>query len=497
MCGMPAPLSYLLVDGHSVMHAWPELRRHQVMAGKRHVARADLLQRLRHYQDMKGGQVVVVFDGTQSQMTEVREKAGLQIIYADSGSSADHILEKIAAKYGKLLLVRVVSADVMVGETVMAFGADWLSPEMLKLMCDDAEKDMRGHIAKLTSRRHLLAWLGLSGASLGLPAWAKQSGASLLKSSAIAAAARYSSERRGYALLIQQHGQVVHESYANGGKRGQARRIYSGTKGFWGFAAMAAVEDGLISLNEKVAGTIHEWRSDDRKSKITVEHLLDFTGGLERCQILHEDGLKDRNQMAIQRPLLAAPGKSFIYGPSQLQVFHELLKRKLRKQKETPTHYLERRVLSPLGLGPQRYLPDAAGNPLMDAGFLMTVGQWARLGELLLRKGAPVLKPDSFHAMIEGSAANASYSFGFWNNRAAGRISPREIDIENQLNLVWNKQSWSRVCICKNAPTDLIACIGSSYQRLYAIPSRGLVVVRQGLNANYSDGDFLRTLLGG
>ena len=99
--------------------------------------------------------------------------------------------------------------------------------------------------------------------------------------------------------------------------------------------------------------------------------------------------------------------------------------------------------------------------------------------------------------MLEGSAANASYSFGFWNNRAAGRISPREIDIENQLNLVWNKQSWSRVCICKKAPADLIACIGSGYQRLYAIPSRGLVVVRQGQNANYSDGEFLRTLLGG
>lgn len=90
---MPAPLSYLLVDGHSVLHAWPELRRHQSVASKRHLARTELLKRLRHYQDMSGCQIVVVFDGTQAQMSEEREKDGLQIIFADSGNSADHILE--------------------------------------------------------------------------------------------------------------------------------------------------------------------------------------------------------------------------------------------------------------------------------------------------------------------------------------------------------------------------------------------------------------------
>ncbi len=489
---MSAPHSFLLVDGHSVLHAWPELRRHQIVASKRHVARADLLKRLRHYQDMKGGQVVVVFDGTQAHMTEEREDGGLQIIYAASGNSADHILEKIAAKYAKLHPVCVVSADTMVGETVMAFGADWLSPEMLKSMCDDAEKDMRGHIDKLSSRRQMLAWLGFGGAGFIMPAEAGKPELQIIKPSALTNAARYSAEHRGHALLIRQHGRIIHESYANGAKRGEARRIFSGTKGFWGLAAMAAVEDGLITLDEKVADTISEWQDDERKAKVTVEQLLDFTGGLERGLKIHEDGLKDRNQMAMKRPMVATPGKAFIYGPSQLQVFHELLKRKLKK---SPTSYLEKRVLKPLGLGPQRYIPDAAGNPLLAAGFLMTVSQWAKLGELLLHEGAPVLKPASFRALIEGSSANAAYSFGFWNNHAAGKDDPREIDIEDQLEHDWDKQVWKRACLCKEAPSDLIACIGSGYQRLYAIPSMQLVIVRQGQNAKFSDGDFLRTLL--
>jgi len=167
-----------------------------------------------------------------------------------------------------------------------------------------------------------------------------------------------------------------------------------------------------------------------------------------------------------------------------------------QKRKDSPTRYLEKRVLKPLGLGPQRYIPDAAGNPLLAAGFLITADQWAKMGELLLHEGDPVLKPESFRALLEGSSANAAYSFGFWNNRAAGKETPREIDIENQLEIDWDKQSWKRACLCKEAPPDLIACIGSGYQRLFVIPSRELVIVRQGQNAKFSDGDFLRTILG-
>lgn len=339
------------------------------------------------------------------------------------------------------------------------------------------------------SRRHFLHLLA------GLTTARPVSGADSPKLN-LTAAARYVAERKGYALYIKHRGRVIHESYANGAKRGEARRIYSGTKGFWGLSAMAAVEDGYLKLEEKVSATIPEWSGN--KKDITIEQLLDFTCGLERGLRLHQDGLTNRNQMALDRPLVGTPGKSFIYGPSALQVYHEVLKRKLAAQKrpESPTHYLERRVLRPLGLGPQRYLPDAKGNPLLAAGFMLSPNQWSRMGDLLLANGKPVLKPESMDMLLEGSAANAAFSFGFWNNRAAGKLGAREIDIEDMLELDWERQNWSRVCIAKGVPKDLIACIGSSYQRLFAIPSLDLVIIRQGLNAKFSDGDFLRTLLG-
>src|SRR5207249_4935391 len=57
-------------------------------------------------------------------------------------------------------------------------------------------------------------------------------------------------------------------------------RLASGTKSFSGAMLAAAVEDGLLKLDEKVADTITEWKNDQRKSQITIRHLLSLTSGI-------------------------------------------------------------------------------------------------------------------------------------------------------------------------------------------------------------------------
>jgi predicted RNA-binding protein with PIN domain len=143
----PVPLTYLLVDGHSVIHAWPELLREHRIAARRHLARTELLKRLRHLQDMSGMQVVVVFDGAKQGTNEEREPQGLQIIYADPGTTADTIIERLVARYSKERPMRVASADGMVRETILSLGAEWFSPEILRGMCESAETSMRSRLA--------------------------------------------------------------------------------------------------------------------------------------------------------------------------------------------------------------------------------------------------------------------------------------------------------------------------------------------------------------
>ena len=312
----------------------------------------------------------------------------------------------------------------------------------------------------------------------------------------IGAAAKYSAEKGGMALLVIQNGNIVWESYANGGGKNVPQRIYSGTKAYWGLAALVAAEEGLLKLDEHVADTIHEWKTDKTKSEIRVRELLDFTSGLPALHGLHENDFKDRTASALKAGTIASPGKSFIYGPAALQVFHELLARKLKKK--SPVRFLEREVLGPLDLGPQRYLPDSKGAPLLAAGFMQTARQWSTLGRALLAKGAPVLDADDgfFANLLKGGKANPAYAFGVWNNRAADSKSGREVDVESMLERPWSSQSWSGMCLCKDAPPDLLACIGSYGQRVYAVPSRKLVIVRFGKGGTFRDAAFLGAVFG-
>jgi CubicO group peptidase (beta-lactamase class C family) len=313
------------------------------------------------------------------------------------------------------------------------------------------------------------------------------------------AAAEYSRARRGESLLVIQNDKVIFEQYANGGSAGMRHKIYSGTKSFWAVAAMVAVQERILDLDERVADTITEWRADPRRSRITMREMLNFTDGLDPVFHLHADGLPDRNSLALAAPMVAAPGDAFLYGPSHLQIFCEVLRRKLRAHRQTPFGYLRRRVLDPLGLGAVEHKEDSLGNPLMATGFKLTARQWARFGHMVLhggKYGSRVIVPENLlDRCFRGTDANPSFGIGFWNNSEGGR-GGREVDIENMLELKWHQQNWNRVCICRDAPRDMIVSLGSSYQRLYIIPSLDLIVVRQGKDANFSDGNFLRTLLG-
>jgi CubicO group peptidase (beta-lactamase class C family) len=314
-----------------------------------------------------------------------------------------------------------------------------------------------------------------------------------LSDSAIHRAAQFSAKEKGRSLLVMEHGKVRFEQYVNGAEP-RPYKIYSGTKAFWNLAALAAAEDHLLRLDDKVSDTVAAWRDDPLKSRITIRQLLDFTAGLDPVFDIHEDGLKDRDAMAIRAPVVAEPGTRFIYGPASLQMLHVILTQKLAERHETPTHYLEKHVLAPLHLGPQRYVADKAGNPLLAAGFMMSAKMWTNLGHVMVERGHPVVAHGSFDNFREGTDANPAFAFGVWNNRLAHHRDAREVDVEKMLDEKWPKQDWRNACLCRDAPEDLLACIGSGGQRLYVVPSRDLIVVRQGNASDLYDAAFLRLL---
>ncbi len=132
---------YLLVDGHSVIFAWPELSR---LHGRRmSSARDALVQTLTAYQDQSGVRVVLVFDGQGARVSEESVgRDGIQVFYAPAGSTADGVIERLVAKYAARYRLIVASSDRLVEQTAFSFGAaSCVSAEGLRGLLAAAESE--------------------------------------------------------------------------------------------------------------------------------------------------------------------------------------------------------------------------------------------------------------------------------------------------------------------------------------------------------------------
>lgn len=127
----PAP-RYLLVDGHSVLYAWPSLR--SLHSKKPFAARQELIRQLANLHDSGRWRVTLVFDGQAGGKEETAENS-LAVLYATSGQTADSLIERIVQVHQGKGEIGVVTADHAETTTIESLGAfgyspDWLAQEL-------------------------------------------------------------------------------------------------------------------------------------------------------------------------------------------------------------------------------------------------------------------------------------------------------------------------------------------------------------------------------
>lgn len=145
----PAP-RYLLVDGHSVLHAWPDLR--HLHAQKPASAREELIRRLSRLHDLAKWRVTLVFDGQQGGKEE-RTRDSMAILYASSGQTADSIIERIVQIHSGRGEIGVVTADHAEMTAVESLGAFGFSPEWLQNELQAAEGEIEESILRLRKKK--------------------------------------------------------------------------------------------------------------------------------------------------------------------------------------------------------------------------------------------------------------------------------------------------------------------------------------------------------
>lgn len=268
------------------------------------------------------------------------------------------------------------------------------------------------------------------------------------------AAAAYARKHTLHALVAATTNDTLFEIYESGYRSGAPHPIYSGTKSFWGTAALCAVRDGLFELDEPVVRVIPEFASDIRRD-ITPRMLLSMTagygfGGLGASVPTYEK--------ALTIALKNRPGETFTYGGIPLQVFGAFFARILQASGETPHAYLRRRVLEPahVQVDEWRTLSDGA-NPL-PTGVQLRANEWLAYGRYVLQH----LRENA--AALRGSSANARYGLCWW-------LAPAGV------------------------PDDTFYASGSAGQGLYIVPSRDLVVVHFAKSTSYKHDVLLKRLL--
>jgi CubicO group peptidase (beta-lactamase class C family) len=269
-----------------------------------------------------------------------------------------------------------------------------------------------------------------------------------------APAQEYAAKHQPHALVIEHEGRIEVEAYAGGYAAPKPHALYSGTKSFWGVAAIAAAREHLIDLDEPVSRQLPELAHDARRA-ITPRMLLSLTAGYGFGGLGSAVPAYDR---ALEIPLKNVPGTTFTYGGIALQVFGAYFARALADREQSPHQYLRATILEPAGveLAAWRDLKD--GTQPLPTGAQLTARSWLAYGRFMLANAT------AYAQTLTGSTANPRYGLGWW-------LAPPGI------------------------PEDCFYASGAAGQGLYIIPSRGIIAVRFGKSTSYKHDAFIKRLL--
>jgi len=137
---------FLIVDAHSAIFSWPELR--ELHQRRMILAREALVKLLTEYQDITGIRVVAVFDGQGEKLSETTEPGGIQVFYSSQEETADSVIERLVAKYGRDHDITVATSDLLEQQTATSFGAICVSTDILHGLLEESRADFQRELKR-------------------------------------------------------------------------------------------------------------------------------------------------------------------------------------------------------------------------------------------------------------------------------------------------------------------------------------------------------------
>ena len=294
------------------------------------------------------------------------------------------------------------------------------------------------------------------------------------------AAASYSAAHGEWALLVHERGNTVLE---RGPALSRAAHVFSITKSLFSIGVFRAALRGGASPSSLVS------RGPARG--ISFGDLMNQTSGLDPMSArFYSEGLQDKGGVfAEMKP--PQPSRGFAYGASHWEVLANEIA-------PASGNSLESWLMKFLpGARPHilaRWRRDGKGRLFVSTGARMSARELLPAARAVLAGlGTGFGKwPASVREIFStGTPQNGMYALGFWLNRNAVSPGAHEVDVEDSLAPPPSAAFWRHGCLSRGAPADLVAMIGSGGQRVYVVPSRGLVMIRLAKGGGFSDAEFL------
>lgn len=273
----------------------------------------------------------------------------------------------------------------------------------------------------------------------------------------------YGDGTRTSAVVIVRGGRVLAEDYARGMSAEKPQRTWSVAKSLTSTIMGAAVQDGLVGLDN--TAIIKAWNEGgDPRRDITLRHVLDMASGLEsgtrgsRTDRLYFGGAAT-NEVMQGRVLEAEPGKWFKYSNYDTLAAMLYLREALDDDGKYLTYPYDA-VLNKIGALNTTLETDWKGDFVSSSQVWMTARDMARLGQLYLQNGMwggeQIINPEWIEYVTTPAEAQPEtspfgYAGAFWLLGGA-----------------------------EGLPADTFAGLGNRGQYLVIVPSRDLVIVRRG-----------------
>lgn len=237
-------------------------------------------------------------------------------------------------------------------------------------------------------------------------------------------------------IKVNRGDELIAEWYLEGEIR---RNIYSATKSFTSCAVGFAVQEGLLSLDEKLVDAFCDDLPDtvsENLKKATVRDLLTMCLGQEKGNLMGEQRPlyeeDDWVKLSLRIPFVYEPGTHFVYnnvGPYLAGILVQ------RRSGQDLISYLTPRLFAPLGIKRPTWETDPLGNSFGAGGLFLTLTELHKFGLFYLAKGLWNGKQLLSEEWIKESTrqqVDAPYGYLFWRGeynsyRADGKYSQLSI----------------------------------------------------------------------